>query len=115
MLMLDANGVAISPAMARRFYAQIALKFDLDDDPAFWSEMHPSQAAEWEMCGIPVQRFGPRADDPSFIPPKTFMNLPLELNPHLSPSVVLIRRYREIVGEIARLGMAGQNMEAIHG
>ncbi len=110
MLMLDAKGQVISPSLARQMMAQIALKFGpYVDHLDLWAEMHPSQIAEWEKCGIQVQDI-----DVKWVPHKTFLTFPLESNAHLSPTVVLIRKNHEIVAEIARLGITKWDMEEVN-
>src|SRR5580692_968278 len=106
MLMLDAKGSVITPALARQMRRQIDLKFGDVDNLDFWAEMHPSQISEWENCGIAVQmNMIPPDVDVRWVPHKTFMGFPLESNAHLSPTVILIRKRREIVAEIGRLGV----------
>ncbi len=115
MLMLDAKGSIITPAIARQMMAQIALKFGLFiDNLDLWAEMHPSQASEWENCAIQVQYVG-KIDmaKSTGMPQRTFLGIPLELNVHLSPTVVLIRKRREIVAEIGRLGLTNFGAEMI--
>ena len=116
MLMLDANGAVISPSLARQLRAQIALKFgDFIEDLDFWAEMHPTQIIEWENCAIPVTcTTAPPDFSSAWVPSKTFMGFPLELNCHLSPTVVLIRKNREIVAEIGRLGLTRWDTEEVH-
>ncbi len=110
MLMVDAKGATITRAIANQLRAQINLKYgDYLDDRDFWAEMHPSQITEWENCGVWVEPISHW--DGNSLPPKSFMGFPLESNPHLSPDVVLIRKYREIVAEIGRLGHTNWNME----
>ena len=102
MLMLDAKGEDISPQLVRVFTAKIFLHFGPNHSHLpLWFEMHPDQYAEWEMCAIPVQTIsGGNFTSRN----RTLGGLPLELNAHLSPNVVLLRQDREIIGEIARLG-----------
>ena len=112
MLMLDAKGSVINPSIARHMMAQLRLKFGDDlEDMGFWAEMHPSQIIEWENCGIPVQYIG---FEPNYEFQKTFMRLPLESNAHLSPTVILIRKNRDIVAEIARLGSTSWKTEEVN-
>jgi hypothetical protein len=115
MLAVDANGSVITPEIARQMMAQLTLKFGEVDDHEFWAEMHPSQAVEWEARGTLAQIIGPvnlEAKPQPFR--RTFAGLPLEINEHLDPSVVLIRKNREIVAEIARLGLTNWHMEDAH-
>ena len=112
MIMLDAKGSVITPALARRFRAQIEREYgDFTDD--FWVEMHPSQNVEWENCRIAVQQIIRGTDDPNLIPPAKFLDFPLALNQHLSPTVILLRKHMSIVGEIARLGFTNWREDAL--
>lgn len=112
MLMHDANGFHITPAMARQMMAKIALKFGDVDGLDFWAEMHPAQAAEWDQCAIPVQYINARNIDETELPKRTFMGFPLEVNVHLPTSLVLIRKNREVVAEIGNIGLTNWDVEA---
>ena len=114
--MLDAKGEIISPPLARQFMAQIVLKFGpFWDELDFWIEMHPSQNVQWECCGIEVQKISPPENfDYAKMPPRTFAGLPLQLNAHLSPTVILLRKDREVVGEIGRLGLTNPFEEVVN-
>ena len=115
MLMLDARGSIITPAIGRQMMAKLAQEFDYLDSRYFWAEMHPSQACEWHQCGSMVQSIAPReVGRITMLPECTFLGLPLELNVHLSTSVILIRNNREIVAEIARLGLTNWHAEETH-
>ena len=114
MLMLDATGAIISPPLARQMIANIATKFGDIENLDFWAEMHPSQAVEWENCGIVVQ-FLDRTKNPATAPhARSFMGFPLEINAHLSPTVILIRQNHDIVAEIGRLGLTKWDMEEVN-
>jgi hypothetical protein len=118
MLMVDAHGTIVSPALVRHFLAQLSLKFwpeDICEGLDFWAEMHPAQRMEYENRAIFVQQIsGPENWDGMGIPRKTFAGLPLEENVHLSPSVILIRKNHEIVAEIVRLGLTKWDAEVVN-
>jgi hypothetical protein len=113
--MLDAKESLISPRLARELMAKLALKFGPWEDLDLWAEMHPSQIIEWENCGIRVSVIDPVRFDEKGMLHRKFMGLPLESNPHLSPSVVLIRKNREIVAEIGRLALHKWDVEEVNG
>ena len=112
MLMLDGKESLISRVLGRQMMALLRGKFGPDlDGLDLWAEMHPSQVAEWENCGISIQLVDSFRFDERGCPWRTFMGLPLVSNVHLSPQVVLIRKGREIVAGIGRLALTKWSTE----
>ena len=55
---INANGVVLTPAIARQLAAQIILNSSGYEKPEGVAKMNPLQTYAWEMCGIPIQFFG---------------------------------------------------------
>jgi hypothetical protein len=88
-VIIDAGAKPLEPGMARMLAAKVqtAVGRDRFESERFTAEMSPEMAAQWEMCGIPVQYI---SDDSVPIAQRTFAGFPVVERQKFPDSRVII-------------------------
>jgi hypothetical protein len=102
---INANGVVLTPAIARQLAAQIILNSSGYEKPEGVAKMNPLQTYAWEMCGKPIQFIGIK-DTAITRARKTFMGFPLvESDDFPKDQIIIVDQKGQFLGSIVNLAI----------